>query len=91
MLGDDRHGICLFLTVTTREYDNLENSNFNKERKNQSLKQKYLKSAIVHSKMPTISANNIASSVYNLSDGSTMLLKTFDTRRDVNATGPIAS
>lgn len=60
-------------------------------RNNKILKKKYRNSAIMHSKMPTISANSIASSVYNLSDGSTMLLKTFETRRDVNATGPIAS
>lgn len=78
------------LTVTRREYDNLDTSKFIIW-KNQSLKKKYRNSAIVHSKMPTISANSIASSVYNLSDGSTMLLKTFETRRDVNATGPIAS
>ena len=45
----------------------------------------------MHSKIPTISANNIASSVYNSSDESTMLPKTLETRRETNATGPIAS
>lgn len=41
--------------------------------------------------MPTISANNIASSVYSSLEGSTMSLKTLDTKSDTNATGPIAS
>lgn len=33
----------------------------------------------------------MASSVYNSSDESAMLLNTFETRRETNATGPIAS
>lgn len=51
----------------------------------------HLNIPIMHSKIPTISANSMASSVYNGSDGFTMLPNTLDTRRDVNATGPIAS
>jgi hypothetical protein len=45
----------------------------------------------MHSNIPTISANNIASSVYNASDESTISLKTLETRRETNATGPTAS
>lgn len=45
----------------------------------------------MHSNIPTISANKIASSVYNSSDESTIPLKTFDTKRETNATGPTAS
>lgn len=41
--------------------------------------------------MPTISANNIASSVYSSLEGSTIWLKTLDTKSDTNATGPTAS
>ena len=53
-------------------------------------KSKYLKSPIVHSRIPTKSDNNIASSVYNSVDEST-LPKTFETSSEVNATGPTAS
>ena len=52
---------------------------------------KYLKRPIMHSNIPTISASNMASSVYNSSEESTMRPKTFETRRETNATGPIAS
>lgn len=45
----------------------------------------------MHSKTPTMSASNIASSVYSSSEGSTMRPKTLETRRETNATGPIAS
>lgn len=45
----------------------------------------------MHSKIPTISASNIASSVYNLSEESTMLPNTLETKRETSATGPIAS
>lgn len=51
----------------------------------------YLRSPIMHSRIPTIKASRIASSVYNSSDGSTILLKTLETSRETNATGPIAS
>lgn len=53
--------------------------------------QKYLKSPIMHSSIPTIRANNIASSVYNSLDGSAMPLSTLETKRETNATGPTAS
>lgn len=46
---------------------------------------------MMHSKIPTICANSIASSVYNGSSGLTMLPNTLDTMRDVSATGPMAS
>ena len=45
----------------------------------------------MHSIIPTMSANNIASSVYMSSEGSTILPNTFDTSSETNATGPIAS
>lgn len=45
----------------------------------------------MHSMIPTISANNIASSVYSSSVESTMPLKTLETRSETNATGPTAS
>ena len=45
----------------------------------------------MHSSIPTISANNIASSVYNSSDESTIPPKTLETRRETRATGPTAS
>ena len=41
--------------------------------------------------MPTMSANVIASSVYNSSDGLARPLNILETKRDVNATGPTAS
>ena len=44
-----------------------------------------------HSNTPTISANNMASSVYSSSEESTILLKTLETKRETNVTGPIAS
>lgn len=43
------------------------------------------------SNIPTMRANNIASSVYNSSDESAIPPKTFETRRETKATGPIAS
>lgn len=51
----------------------------------------YLKSPITHSNIPTMSANNIASSVYSSSDELTIPPKTLETRRETNATGPTAS
>lgn len=51
----------------------------------------YLKSPKRHSMTPTINASKIAISVYNSSDESTMPLKTLETRRETNATGPTAS
>uniref|UniRef100_A0A2P2LPX3 Sulfate transporter n=1 Tax=Rhizophora mucronata TaxID=61149 RepID=A0A2P2LPX3_RHIMU len=50
-----------------------------------------LRSPITHSSIPTISANNIASSVYSLSDDSTSEPKTLETSSETNATGPTAS
>lgn len=67
------------------------NGKFQHIREHANLSEKHLKIPIMHSNTPTISANNIASSVYNASDESTMLPKTLETRREVNATGPIAS
>lgn len=46
---------------------------------------------MMHSRIPTIRANSIASSVYNSSDESTIPPKTLETRRETNATGPVAS
>lgn len=51
----------------------------------------YLNNPMRHSSTPTMSANNMASSVYSLSEESTILLRTLDTKRETNATGPIAS
>jgi hypothetical protein len=45
----------------------------------------------MHSNIPTINANNIASSVYNSSDELTIPPSTLETSRETNATGPIAS
>ena len=45
----------------------------------------------MHSIIPTIRDNSIASSVYNSLDGSAMLLSTLEHKRETNATGPTAS
>ena len=51
----------------------------------------YLKKPMMHSNIPTRSANKMASSVYSSSDGSTIPPKALETRRETNATGPTAS
>lgn len=53
--------------------------------------QKYLKSPIMHSSIPTIRDSKIANSVYNSLDVSAMLPSTLETKRETNATGPTAS
>jgi len=53
--------------------------------------EKYLKSPIMHSIIPTIRDSNIASSMYNSLDESAMLLSTLETKRETKATGPTAS
>lgn len=45
----------------------------------------------MHSHIPTMRANNIASSVYNSEDKSAIPAKTLETKRETKATGPIAS
>lgn len=45
----------------------------------------------MHSKIPTKRANKMASSICNSPDESAIPPKALETRRDTNATGPIAS
>lgn len=50
-----------------------------------------LKSPITHSNIPTMRANNIAISVYDASEESTIVPNTLETKRETSATGPTAS
>lgn len=62
-----------------------------KQISHQKEKDTHLNSPITHSNIPTMSASNIASSVYSSSDELTIPPKTLETKRETNATGPTAS